>query len=162
MREISELLSDYSAGTAQLKEVLNRTPADAWDSIPIPGQWSIRQVLCHLADAEIIYADRMKRVLAEDNPTFFNADPDQFEAALYSQERDPTEEVSLIAAVRAHMFRTLSACDIEAYQRTGVHSTDGPMTLETLLERITQHIPHHIEFIKAKLAALSGQTSRGH
>jgi len=28
------------------------------------------------------------------------------------------------------------------------------LTLETLLERITNHIPHHVKFINDKIAAL--------
>ena len=38
-------------------------PEDHSDTLPITGTWSVRQVVCHLADAEIVYADRMKRVL---------------------------------------------------------------------------------------------------
>ena len=35
------------------------------------------------------------------------------------------------------------------------HSTDGPLTLETLLQHITNHIPHHVTFIAEKRAALA-------
>ena len=36
---------------------------------PIPGKWSTLEVVCHLADFEIVYADRIKRVIAENEPT---------------------------------------------------------------------------------------------
>jgi hypothetical protein len=32
---------------------------------PIPRKWSTLEVVCHLADFEIVYADRIKRVIAE-------------------------------------------------------------------------------------------------
>jgi len=43
---------------------------------------------------------------------------------------------------------------VEVWQRTAVHSHDGPMTLETLLKRIMQHIPHHIRTIEQTIAAM--------
>lgn len=59
-------------------------------------------------------------------------------------------------AIRAHLQPILQSCDADAFQRTGVHSLDGSMTLLTLLERITAHIPHHIAFIEEKLQAMTG------
>ena len=38
------------------------------DYVPAPGQWSVRQILCHVADSEIVGADRFRRVMAEENP----------------------------------------------------------------------------------------------
>ena len=41
---------------------------------PIPGKWSTLEVICHLADFEIVYADRIKRVIAENEPILFGGD----------------------------------------------------------------------------------------
>ena len=54
------------------------------------------------------------------------------------------------------MSRILRNLEPGHFQRTGNHSTDGPLTLENLLQRITGHIPHHIKFIEEKLAAMAG------
>src|SRR5262249_16192228 len=124
---------------------------------PIEGKWSVREVVCHLADSEIIYADRIKRVLAEDNPTFFEADPNRFRPTLFCSRRPLDKELDVVDAVRAHLLPILRSCHAEAFRRTGVHSLDGPMTLRTLVERVTGHIPHHIAFIEEKLQAMRGQ-----
>ena len=152
--DISPLIATYSRGPELLRDAVRRASESCWDAVPIAGKWSIRQVVCHLADSEIVYADRMKRVQAEDNPTLFDADPDAFVPALHCSVRPPEVELNVIEAVRAHMLPILRSCPVADFQRTGVHSTDGPMTLETLLERVTGHIPHHISFIEAKLGAL--------
>ena len=125
------------------------------DATPVEGKWSIREVVCHLADSEIVYADRMKRVLAEDNPTFFEADPNLFCPALYCSRRPIDKEVAVVEAIRAHMLPILQSCHAADFQRTGVHSLDGPLTLQKLLERITVHIPHHAAFIEEKLRAMA-------
>jgi len=97
----------------------------------------------------------MKRVIAEENPTFFEADPNVFVPALFCSQRPWETELDVIEAVRKQMLSILSACEDEDFERTGVHSLDGPMTLATLLERITGHIPHHIAFIDEKLRVMN-------
>jgi len=151
---ISRLIEAYSRGAKLLRDAVRRVPESAWDATPIDGKWSVRQVVCHLADSEIVYADRMKRVLAEDNPTLFEADPDLHVPALFCSQRPCEAELNVIETVRTHMLPILQSCANKDFQRTGVHSTDGPMTLETLLQRITGHIPHHISFLEEKLRAL--------
>jgi len=155
--DFQTLLENYAAGPQLLKGAVDGLSEADLDAIPVAGKWSIRQVICHIADFEPISVDRMKRVLAEDNPTMFDADPNAFAAKLNYEHRNITEELSLIEFCRKHMVSVLRHCDIEDLQRTGVHSEDGPMTLETLVERVTNHIPHHIAFIEEKRKALASK-----
>ena len=152
---LDDLLKQYEQGPDVLKTALAGVREDQLDRTPVPGKWSIRQVVCHIADFEPVYADRMKRVLVEDNPTMFGGDPDVFAAGLHYEKRGVQEEIELISVVRRQMAVILRNTEVEDFQRTGVHSEAGPLTLETLLERITRHIPHHVTFIEAKIAAMS-------
>ncbi len=151
---LDELLKQYEKGPDLLKTAIAGVREDQFDQAPVPGKWSIRQVVCHIADFEPVYADRMKRVLVEDNPTMFGGDPDVFAAGLHYDKRSVHDELELISVVRRQMAVILRNTDVEDFQRTGVHSEAGPLTLETLLERITRHIPHHLTFIAAKIAAM--------
>ncbi|MBL8819314.1 MAG: DinB family protein [Planctomyces sp.] len=148
---VEQLIQSYAEGAELLAKSIQNVTDDQLDLTPVPGKWSIRQVVCHLADFEPIYADRMKRVLVEDNPTLFGGDPDVFAAGLRYSKRCVREELELIRVVRSQMVRILKDMDVEDFQRTGVHSEAGPLTLETLLERITGHIPHHVKFIEEKI-----------
>ena len=156
MADISTLIEAYSGGAKLLGDAMRRAANADLDARPIEGKWSVREVVCHLADSEIVYADRMKRVIAEENPTFFEADPDLFGHALHCPRRPLDKELAVVEAIRAHMLSILQSCNADDFQRTGVHSLDGPMTLQTLLERITAHIPHHVAFIEEKLQAMAG------
>ena len=152
---LDQLLHEYELGPQRLRDVVMRAPRESWGLHPVPGTWSIREVVCHIADFEPIHADRMKRVLVEDNPTMFGGDQDVFAAGLHYATRDVEEELDLIAIVRKQLARILRKTDVEDFQRTGVHTEVGPMTLESLLERTARHIPHHIPFIEQKIAALA-------
>jgi len=154
MPSISALFEDYSEGAQLLRDAVRSTTGSDLDARPIEGKWSVREVVCHLADSEIIYADRMKRVIAEDNPTFFEADPNLFRPTLCCQQRPLDTELDVIDAVRAHMLPILRSLDASHFQQTGQHSLDGSVTLQSLLQRIADHIPHHIAFIEEKVTAM--------
>jgi len=49
----------------------------------------------------------------------------------------------------------LRALKPEDFQRRGLHSRDGVLTLEDLLQRVTAHLPHHVRFIEEKRRALA-------
>jgi uncharacterized damage-inducible protein DinB len=149
------LIADYLAGPQKLRQAVAGLTAEQWDARPIAGKWSTREVVAHLADCEPVYADRMKRVIAEDRPTFFGLNPDAFASRLAYSARDMNEELALIESVRRHVARILRTLPAGDFERLGNHSVDGPVTLETLLRRITNHIPHHIQFIEEKRRALA-------
>ena len=148
------LIADYLAGPAALRQAIQgMTPAQL-NAAPIPGKWSTRQVICHIADFEPVYADRIKRVIAEDEPLLMSGDPDQFAAKLAYDQRDLETELQLIEIVRRHLADILRTLPAETFQRAGKHSRDGLLTIETLLSRITGHIPHHVQTIAEKRTAL--------
>ncbi len=151
---IDELLDQYLDGTRLLREAIAGMTPEQIDARPVEGKWSTRDVVCHIADFEPVYADRMCRVIAEDEPPLRGGDPDAFREKLAYDARDVEEQLQLIDAVRKHTARILRAQPDEAFDRVGIHSRDGEITLLTLLKRITNHVPHHIAFIEEKRKAL--------
>jgi hypothetical protein len=123
-------------------------------SRPIEGKWSTLEAVAHLADFDPIMADRMKRMIAEDNPTLLGADENKFAAALQYQERDLEEELKIIEMTRSQMVRILKKLPESALQRMGTHNERGPRTLEQMLSTAIGHIPHHVRFILEKRLAL--------
>lgn len=149
------LIDEYLAGTETLRRVVSDVTEGELDAHPIKNQWSIRQVICHIADFELIYADRMKRTLSEEHPTLAGGEPAIFASRLAYAHRSPSDELEVVHSIRRQMgviLRTLSA---EDFQRHGLHPRNGPLTLATLLRRITDHLPHHLQFIEAKRQVLS-------
>jgi len=144
----------YAAGPEELRRAVDAMTDEQLRARPVAGRWSTHEVVCHLADFEPIYADRMKRVIAETEPTFFGGDPDLFAASLAYDQRETATELDLIAAVRRQMARILRSLSEEDFTRIGNHSEDGPVTLAVLLQRITDHIPHHVAFVAEKRRAL--------
>jgi hypothetical protein len=151
------LIDQYLAGPELLERSIRRMNDEHLDAKPIAGKWSTRQVVCHIVDFEPVYADRMKRVIAENCPTFFGGDPDVFAAGLAYSRRPVGTELELLGAVRTQMATILRELKAEDFQRIGNHSEAGPLSLETLLQRITDHLPHHVWFIDEKRKALKSK-----
>jgi CRP-like cAMP-binding protein len=150
----SELIDQYAAGPELLRAVTKGMSREQLLARPIPGKWSTLEVICHLADFEIVFADRLKRVIAEKEPTLFGGDPDVFASRLAYHSRDLDEELQLIAACRGHVVRILKTLGEADFQRVGRHNEAGPLTLVQLLQRVTNHAVHHGKFIEEKRAAM--------
>ena len=152
---IENLIERYRTGPDLLRRAVAGMKKEQLLVRPIPGKWSTQEVVCHLADYEPIYADRMKRVIALKEPELLKGDPGLFAARLGYGQRDVEEELTLIEITRKQMGRVLRALKPEDFQRQGGHSRDGALTLEVLLQRITAHIPHHVRFIEEKRRAMA-------
>jgi hypothetical protein len=149
------LIEQYLAGPGLLGRAVAGMTKEQLLARPVLGKWSTQEVVCHLADYEPIYADRMKRVIALNEPELLKGDPGLFAERLAYDQRDVQEELVLIEIVRKQMARILRALKPEDFQRQGGHSRDGALTLEVLLQRITAHIPHHVRFIEEKRRAMA-------
>ena len=150
----ADLIDDYVAGAELLRQATKGMSREQVLARPVPGKWSTLEVVCHLADFEIVYADRMKRVIAENEPTMFGGDPDVFASRLAYHSRALEEELRLIESVRAQVARILRTLSEDDFARIGKHSEAGPISLASLLQRVTNHVIHHGKFIEEKRAAL--------
>ena len=67
--ETTTLIDNYLDGPQLLRKAVAGMSQEQLVARPIPGKWSTLEVICHLADFEIVGADRIKRVIAENEPT---------------------------------------------------------------------------------------------
>jgi DinB family protein len=103
---------------------------------PIPNKWSIKEILCHLRDMErMAYLDRYRRMLNEDNPVMANVDQDRLAHETDYINQDALAALRDFKACRDETIQTLSGAAPELWSRTGIHETDGPMTIEQLVVR---------------------------
>ena len=154
MATLPQMIDAYLAGVGTLRRAVAGMTREQLTARPVAGKWSTLEVVCHLADFDPILADRMKRIIAEEQPTLLGADENRFAAALAYHERDAEEELTIIEQTRRQLARILRTLPESALQRVGVHNERGPRSLEQMLTTATNHIPHHVKFIEDKRRAL--------
>jgi uncharacterized damage-inducible protein DinB len=151
---ITEQINQYAAGPSLLREAVAGMSDEQLRARPIPGKWSTHEVLCHLADFEPIFVTRLKSIICFDQPALQGYDENVFFQKLAYDARDPHEELAVIESIRASMTRILRTLSEVDFQRAGVHSELGTVTLDKLLGYASRHLPHHVQFIQEKRKSL--------
>ena len=149
------LVENYLAGPEILRRSISGMSDDQLNASPIPFKWSTRQVVLHLADMDLIYADHMKRVIAEEGTDIAWRRRQAVRVASgIRQARCRRRGATYQGHTPAHGSH-IAAIDADDFKRKGIHSVDGPLTLADLLQRATDHIPHHAQYIEEKRKALN-------
>jgi hypothetical protein len=143
MSEISALLERYRRGAEVLAVVLTGVFGEEEDFTTAPGKWSVRQIVAHLADAELVGAHRFRQVIAEDNPTIVAFDQDAWTRNLDYARRKPKQSLETFRRIRAENYELLKELPASVFERAGNHTEKGRMTLRQLLEGFAQHAESH-------------------
>ena len=150
----NDSIDAFAAGPQILRDAVKGMSREQLLARPVPGKWSTLEVVCHLSDFEIVYADRMKRIIAEDRPTLPDGDENLFAARLAYHARELEEELQVFTSIRAQVTRLLRLQKDADFSRIGNHSAAGPLSLQQFIERAANHVKHHAQFIAEKRAAL--------
>ena len=143
MSDIPALLERYRRGPEVLAVVLTGVFGEEEDFMPASGKWSIRQIVAHLADAELVGAHRFRQVIAEDNPTIVAFDQDAWTRNLDYARRKPKQSLETFRRIRAENYELLKGLPESAFERAGNHTENGRMTLRRLLEGYADHAESH-------------------
>jgi uncharacterized damage-inducible protein DinB len=151
----ADLISTYEGGVEELRLTVAGMTVEQLRSRPVAGKWSTLEVVCHIADCEQFFADRMKRTVAMDRPLLLGADGSRYPEPLRYQEHDLEQELDLVSITRRQMARTLRLIAPDAWQRTAIHSKTGLVALRQLLLHAINHLRHHLRFVAEKRAAMT-------
>ena len=116
-----------------------------------PGKWAVRFILHHLADAETVLFDRIRRVLSEPRQVLWAFDQDAWAKAL-DYSRMPLElSRQIYDAVRSGViYHARLRYEVDG-QREYVHSETGVRTLKAEFDKVAAHNEHHLAQIDAAL-----------
>lgn len=148
--DVLDLVQRYVGGADLPAGALEGLSDADLDARPVPGTWSIREIIVHLYDSDVVGIDRMKRVIAMDTPLLLAYDQDRFAQRLGYGEVDARAAALAFAANRRLMGVVLSSIPAEAYGRAGVHSENGKVTLAELVNVYVEHVEHHLRFVRRK------------
>jgi uncharacterized damage-inducible protein DinB len=149
-----DVIDRYELGAEVLTYAAQGLTPEQEAAHPGPGDWSLAQLAAHLLDTDLVYADRMKRLIAEEGPTLVAFDENAWAQHLDYASSPVAESVALFAANRRRMARILRKCTDADFARSGRHTEAGPQTLAEVLAYITNHLDHHLKFLYAKRANL--------
>ncbi len=147
-RPLEEILA---ATPAKVAEYLQAIGADEHKK-PAPGKWSAAEIVCHLADCEIVFGFRMRQTLAENGPTIQPFDQDHW-AKVYPGV-PATLALESFSALRQWNLRVIRDALPGAAGRKMTHPERGTMTFQTIVETMAGHDLNHLAQLR-RLAALT-------
>jgi uncharacterized damage-inducible protein DinB len=145
-----DIIEQYANGGEKLSMAIRGLTADDLLQAPVPGKWSTQQVIMHLADAEAAFAERIKRIIAMDDPVLPAWDETRFSDRLHYNDQSVEDAVQLIDLTRRQLARVLRKLPDQAFQRIGQHSQRGRQTLLDVINAAIQHLDHHLKFVYEK------------
>jgi len=137
--------------TLELHRLAGRIGPARMTAAPTPGKWSARDILCHLADSEIVFAFRFRQALAEDHHVIQPFDQNGW-ARTYP-DGDANAALATFAAVRNWNVALLKALRPEQLSKRVTHPERGEMTFQAVVETMAGHDLNHLK----QLQALVGQ-----
>jgi len=152
--DYNALIDQFEGGGQKLKDAIAGLSREELLAFPIPGKWSIQQIAIHLQDADSVAIDRMRRIIAEENPLLIGFDENEFVKKLSYEAQSAADAAELLDLNRRQFAKVLRRLPATAWDRTGVHNERGKVTLGQMLEMYTKHLEHHLKFAHEKRAKL--------
>ncbi len=155
-QEHRDLFAAYVHGPTLVREAIAGLDA-AGVAARGAEEWSVRDILHHLGDAELVRAVRLRMAVADEAvPAFVPFDESRWQRRLQYLWRSPEAALALFEQVVFSNGEILSHCERGAWERHGEHITDGPKTVATLLTNGVDHFAAHC----AQIGAIRAATGR--
>ena len=148
-KERNEKIELYGKGYDLLIETLRDIPREMWTFKPEPKEWSVHEVLVHLADSESNAALRARKLIVEPGGTLMGYDQDQWAVELDYHDQSYEDALEIVRLVRKTTYELLKKQADEVFEHSVRHPEyDEPYTFEQWLNIYSAHIPGHIEQIR--------------
>jgi DinB family protein len=127
----------------ELRRLADRIGSARITDAPAPGKWSARDLLCHLADCEIVFAFRLRQALAEDHHVVQPFDQNRW--ALTYGAADADAALATFATIRRWNLTLLETVTPEQSAKRVTHPERGEMTFEAIVETMGGHDLNHVK-----------------
>lgn len=132
----------------------------SWDGVPSEALTALEQV-CHVRDIEADgYHVRIRRTLAESNPTLASIDTDALVLERRYAQADAEEVLASFRAARAETIRLIEGLAPAQFDRTAVFEGYGPLTLRSLVHYLCSHDQQHLAGLQWLLGKIEAARSR--
>jgi uncharacterized damage-inducible protein DinB len=145
------------AGPARVARALRRVPRRLLSRRPGRGEWAVTEVMCHLADAEIALAFRIRKIAAEPGSVLVAWDQEVWTPGLRHRRADARQVLTAFTALRADTVALLRRLTPAPRRAAGRHPEYGRVRIGQFLEPWAEHDLLHREQIETTLEQLAAR-----
>jgi hypothetical protein len=137
------------AATAnKLARLIQGVPVSRLRKRPAPDQWSVSEILAHLADAEIVGGFRMRLILGDPGTPIPAFDQDRWVSSGHYDKRNPRRSVEQFRTLREANLALLKSLTREQWKHHGVHSERGVESIDRIAHMFAGHDLNHLRQIE--------------
>jgi uncharacterized damage-inducible protein DinB len=142
-------------GSRDAIEVLRSTPAAVQTALAslterelsqpeAPAKWSIRHVVRHLADAELVWGYRLRLVLSQERPALTGYDQDRWAERLHYEQASLDLALQEFHVLRRSNVQLIDAASPGDLARVGVHAERGEESVAEMIRLCAGHDLLHL------------------
>lgn len=111
---------------------------------PSPQVWSVLEYCCHVRDVHRIFAERVRLMLSEDDPTFANWDQDVTALEERYDLQDPAVVGPELVTAAAEVAKLYDGVSGEDWKRRGFRSNGSVFTVASIGRYHLHDVMHHL------------------
>lgn len=138
---------------AKLRALVDGLSAEDLTTRFLPDEWTVAQIVHHCADSHMNSIIRLKLILTEDIPPLKGYYEKQWAMLIDGIQANLEPSLHILEGLHARWVQVWESLTEAQWQRTGIHSEFGEITLDQLLDIYDDHCRTHIEQIEKVLAA---------
>ena len=152
MSDRPALLADYLEASTDIELVLEELHESQLEARESPAEWTVRQIVHHLADVEVGDAMRLRQMLAHDAPLIVAYDEERFASGLH-YDRPIEPSVATFFALRTSNGAILERINEDDWFRPGRHEEHDRYSVEILVRKSIDHDRLHLAQIQRALGS---------
>ncbi|PYP85460.1 MAG: hypothetical protein DMF61_16505 [Blastocatellia bacterium AA13] len=144
-REKDRLIWNLKSLPNEIADLFRDLDAESLRWSPIPGKWSLTELICHLRDSEsIAFVVRYKKFITEQNPVFQEMDQNRAAAEGDYLNQDAHAVLTEFKQLREESITLLESLPPDQWDRAGMHERTGPLSVEQLVVMQKEHDLNHL------------------
>ena len=142
-------IESYGSAHELLVTALVHFPRQMWEYRPLPDDWTIHEIIIHIADSEVNSYVRCRRFIAEPGSPVLGYDEVKWARDLRYHDQSPADALELFKWLRLKSYTLIKTLPQTVWSNTVNHSENGLMTMDDWLDTYERHIPEHIRQMQA-------------
>ena len=135
-----------------LAQLIDGVPTEQLRERPSPDKWSVAEVLAHLSEAEITSSWRYRQIIEHDGCSLPGYDQELWARLGGYAIRKPETSMQLFRLLREENLQMFDKLTPAEWQRRGIHTERGEMTVRDLAVQIAGHDLNHVAQIRKILS----------
>ncbi len=132
----------------KIERAIRRLTRQQMRKRPVPGKWSIGEILAHLAETELVGGYRMRMILGKNGTPIQAFDQNVWAKNSNYARQDPRRSLQIFRTLRESNLALLKSLPRKKWNYYGIHAERGKETITRVVHMFAGHDINHLTQIE--------------